>query len=115
MILHIPALQIPVSLGVYEWERGRHRPVSIELWITYDAQRALATDALEDTVDYVALERKVVATAQERHYGLIETLLCAVAAAVLEHPLVHEICVEVRKPGVLSHAGEVVIRETFRK
>lgn len=115
MLLHIKNLSIPVSIGAYEWERHHPRRLRLDVWAEYDGNASAASDLLADAVDYAALERHVIAAAQSRHFALLEALISAVGEAVLEHPQVERVTVEVEKTGVLAHAESAVLRETFHR
>lgn len=106
-------VQVPVSLGVYPWEKRRKRKVFINLMVEYNP--ATRSDALKDTLDYDLLVDTVREVALMRHYNLIETLVCAVGEAVLAMPQAAAVTVEIAKPGALRGVGGVSIVETFTR
>lgn len=114
MKIHLKNMHIAVSLGVYEWEKHGARDVVVQLEIDYDSGQSFASDAIEDTLDYAMLERRVIDVAQAKHYNLVETLVVAIGKAALAMPRVREVTVEVEKPGALKHAQGITIRETFK-
>lgn len=115
MQLSVNHLEIPVSLGVYAWEREKKRNIVINLDVAFDSGASSRTDALEDTLDYDALEACVIKIAQQKHYNLLEHMVEVVGHAVLEFPLVREVRVAITKEGALKHARDVVMSEVYRK
>jgi dihydroneopterin aldolase len=114
MYLRIPELVIPVRVGVYDWEKTAPRDVALMLAAAYGAPDAAQSDLLADTVDYAALEECAVQAAQARHYELLESLIGAVAKAVMAaFPQIFELTVEASKAGALKHAKTVVVGEVF--
>jgi dihydroneopterin aldolase len=85
--------------GVDDEERERAQPFEVDVRLQADLQAAAASDRLEDTVDYAALENVVIETVGGKGFHLLETLAAAIGQKVLDRwPLVAEVEVAIRKP-----------------
>lgn len=115
MLISLKNLQLPVSLGVHEWERRGARFVCLSVAVEYDASAAIASDRMEHALDYAALEQAVVQAAQAKHYDLVEALMGAVAEAAFAFPQAVRVTVEVTKPGVLAHCDGPVLAQEFTR
>jgi len=107
--IHIRDVLLRCILGVYEWERENEQDVLINITLYADLRTAGRTDRLEDTVDYKAIKKKVVAMVESSSYTLVERLAERVAEICLEHPRVQRVRVAVDKPGALRFARSVAI------
>jgi dihydroneopterin aldolase len=88
--------------GVGDDERGRPQPFEVDVALRVDLSQAAATDRLEDTVDYAALQTLVTTQVQEESFHLIESLAASIGESVLERwPIVTEAEVAIRKPEAL--------------
>ncbi len=88
--------------GVGDDERARPQPFEVDVALRADLSQAAATDRLEDTVDYAALQTLVTTLVQEESFHLIETLAASIGQSVLERwPIVTEAEVAIRKPEAL--------------
>lgn len=114
MIIKINDLKIPVSLGVYGWEKEKPTEVKIELALEYDAGNAAESDDLADTLDYAVVEEVIVVAVRSRHFNLLESLIAEIGRVVTGFPRVQMAAVSVSKPGALKYAEYVTIQEVFR-
>lgn len=96
-------------IGVNDEERREKQDVLINLTIWADLRRAGKSDRFEDTVDYRALKKQVLAAVENSSYFLLEALAEAIAGICLEHPLVQQVMVRVDKPLALRHARSVAV------
>ncbi|NLW49561.1 MAG: dihydroneopterin aldolase [Candidatus Brocadiaceae bacterium] len=107
--IHIRDLLLRCVIGVREWEREALQNVLLNITLHADLRAACAGDALEDTVDYVAIKKRVIELVEASAYGLLETLAQAVADACLEDPRVRRVDVTLEKPGALRFARSVAV------
>jgi len=105
--------------GVLDWEKAQAQRFEIDLELVLDLQPAALDDDIARTVDYRAVYAATRQVVESTTFNLIEALAEAIAHEVLAtQPLVQEIVVRVRKPGVqlggpLDHAA-VEIRRVRR-
>lgn len=100
-------LSLYCVIGDNEWERGirQNVNVTIELWV--DVEKALASDLIDDTVNYKRLKDRVVKMVEGSSYRLLEALTYNIAKTCLSEERVERVRVAVDKPGALSHARSV--------
>jgi dihydropteroate synthase len=85
--------------GVGDDERSRPQPFEVDVTVATDLVAAAASDNLEDTVDYAALQSMIMARVSEDSHHLIETLAARIGQAVLDRwPAVSEVTITIRKP-----------------
>ncbi len=111
MIIAIRDLKLPCVIGFYPHERLASQVLSAQIELTLSSIPARYTDNLNDTVDYEALERRLVEIALNSQYALIERLaqvLLDTCFAFDSRIIVAK--VELEKPGCLKNARSAVIR-----
>lgn len=113
MQIHIKDLVIETTIGVYDWEREQPRKIILNLKVEIDASNAVASDDVEDTVDYDALCEAVNQVVNERYYKLIETLAAKIVDKVSTMPKVQTVDLEIDKPGAVKGARSVSVRHCF--
>ncbi|MHC4887567.1 MAG: dihydroneopterin aldolase [Planctomycetota bacterium] len=120
-MLHHPLDRIRISdlalrciVGIFDWERTEKQDVILNICLHADLREAGASDRLEDTVDYKAIKKAIVAMVEESQFGLIEALAEAVAQLCLDNPRVMQADVRIDKPGALRFARPVSV-EIFRR
>ena len=102
-------------IGVEEWERREPQDVLVSLVLAVDLTPAGKSDRIEDSVDYRALKKRVLAEAEASSFSLIEALAEQVAAVCLEDERVQEVQVRVEKPGALRFARTVAVEIDRRR
>lgn len=107
--LYIRDLHVTCVVGVDAEERLRTRPLTLNLALECDLAPGLATDRIDDTLDYRALTQRIVCHVAQTRFQLIEALAESVAQACLAAPRVHAVRVTVDKPGALPEARSVAV------
>ncbi len=110
----IKDLLVRCVIGVSDEERRDKQDVLINLSLAVDLRKAGASDRLEDSMDYRALNKQILSRAESSQFHLVEYLAQAVADICLGHPSVQEATVRVEKPGALRFARSVGV-EIVRK
>src|SRR5262249_26268662 len=82
-VIFLPGLEIPVHLGVPERERAAAQVVAADVRLEVSGRFHEMRDALENTVDYEGVARRLRALAAERPRRLLETLAAEMAALLL--------------------------------
>jgi 7,8-dihydroneopterin aldolase/epimerase/oxygenase len=106
-IVFIRELRIDTVIGIYDWEREIRQTVVFDLEMGADIARAAATDAIEDTLDYKAVSKRLVEFVRESEFQLVETLAERCATIVLEEFNVPWVRLTVNKVGAVSAARDV--------
>jgi D-erythro-7,8-dihydroneopterin triphosphate epimerase len=100
-------LALRCIVGVDESERREKQDILVHLTLHTDLRQAGRTDALEDTVDYRALKKRILHLAEASRFRLIEALAQSIAEECLREERVERVAVVVEKPGALRFARTV--------
>jgi dihydroneopterin aldolase len=82
-LIFIRDLRIDTVIGIYDWERAIRQTVRIDLEMATDIRRAAASDHIDDTLNYKAVAKAVIAFVEASRFQLVETLAEKVAELVL--------------------------------
>jgi 7,8-dihydroneopterin aldolase/epimerase/oxygenase len=85
-------------------ERERRQPFDIEVIAEIDLRAAAESDDLSQTLDYAALQERLVRVVAKTSYALLERLAADLIDAVFDDPHVRSAEVTVSKPGILEGA-----------
>jgi 7,8-dihydroneopterin aldolase/epimerase/oxygenase len=102
--------------GVHPAERELGQRFEVDVELGLDLSQAMASDLLQDTVDYSRAYAIVREEAEEHRYQLIEALAGAIVRRLLAELAVSSVLVRVRKPqvplnGILSCTAVEVQRQ----
>ncbi len=113
-IVFIEDLRIQTVIGVYDWEREITQTVSLDLKMAFDIQQAAKSDAIDDTLDYKAVAKRLIQFVEASEFQLVEALAEHCARIVLEEFPVSWIRLKLSKPGAVrgSSAVGVVIERS---
>lgn len=112
--LELRGLEVRCVIGDRPEERACEQTLILDIVLTVDMSAVLASDALCDTVDYVAVADDVRAMLIARQFRMIESAAECSAQVCLRHARVEGVCVRVEKAGVvpgLRAAGVTVERK----
>lgn len=107
--IHIRDLLIRCVVGVYEEERRDARDVILNLTLHADLRAACRSDALEETLDYKAIKKRLKVRLEASSFFLVERLAQEAADLCLEDERVRRVEVTVDKPGALRFARSVAV------
>lgn len=107
--IFIRELRARCVIGLSPEERREKQDVIVSLVLGADLRVAGRSDRFEDTVDYRAIKKRVLALVEGSQFRLLEALAEAIAQACLETPGVAEVQVTVDKPGALRFARSVAV------
>lgn len=113
--IHLRRVKAHCVLGVHPAERGKERPVWMDISLECDVRRAARSDQLADTLDYESIEAEVVAAAKRGRFRLVEALAESVAAVCLAHPRALAARVVVEKPKALPLTQSVAVEILRRR
>jgi dihydroneopterin aldolase len=82
--IFLHGLKVDCVIGVWDWERRIKQRVEIDIDMAADIQRAAASDRLEDTLNYKAIAKAVIAHVESSEYKLVETLAESIAHILTE-------------------------------
>ncbi len=102
-------LEIDAVIGIWEWERQVKQKVSIDLEIGTDVRGAALTDAVDDTVNYKNVAKRLIDFVGNSEFQLVESLADAVAEIVIKEFSVSWLKLSVAKPGAIQGSKTVGI------
>jgi dihydroneopterin aldolase len=100
-------LRIETIIGIYDWERKVRQTISLDLEMGTDIRRSAKTDAIEDTLNYKAVAKRLIAFVGDTEYQLVETLAEKIAEIVLHEFDVPWLKLTVHKPGAVRGSRDV--------
>ncbi len=113
--IYIRDLIVRCTIGIDEQERANKQNVLVQITMETDLRRAGRTDALEDTIDYRALKKRILSMAGESQFYLIEALAESIADECLKQDRIERVTVAVEKPGALRFARTVGVEIVRRR
>jgi len=105
--IFITALAAETIIGIHDWEREVRQRIEVDLEMWVDLAAAARSDAIEDTLNYRSVAKRVLAFVQESRFRLVEALAGEIARIVLEEFQVARVRVTVHKPGAVRHSKDV--------
>lgn len=114
-IIYLNDLKIDTVIGVYDWERRITQTISIDLEMATDIRKAAKSDHIDDTLNYKAVAKRLIAFVGESRFQLVETLAEEVAAIILNEFDVPWVKVRINKQGAVRYAGDVGVIIERRK
>ena len=110
-IVFVEDLRIETVIGIYDWERKIKQTVALDLEMAFDNRKPASTDKIEDTLDYKAVSKRLIAFVESSHFELVETLAEKCAQIIREEFRVPWLRLKLSKPGAVrgSNAVGVII------
>ncbi len=103
----IEDLRIQTVIGVYDWEREITQTVSLDLEMDFDIRPAAASDHIDDTLDYKAVAKRLIAFVEGSEFQLVEALAERCAGIVLDEFPVSRVRLKLSKPGAVRGSSAV--------
>ena len=111
----IEGLEIEALIGIYDWERRIRQPLLVDVEMAFDNRKPAASDAIEDTLNYKDVSKRLIEFVSQSDFGLVETLAERCAAIILDEFAVGRVRLKLSKPGAVRGARAVgVIIERSR-
>lgn len=106
-IIYLHDLKVDCVIGVWDWERKIKQTITIDLDMGFDIRKAAASDALEDTLSYKDVSKRVEAFVKDSGFQLVERLAEEIAAILLNEFDIKWCRVKINKFGAVRGAGDV--------
>lgn len=115
-IIFIRELEIETVIGIFDWERQIRQKISLDLEMGTDIRRAAGADAIEHTLDYKAVSKRLIQFVSESEFMLVETLAERIATLVMGEFDVPWLRLTLNKPGAVrgSRSVGVIIERGVR-
>lgn len=73
-IVFIEDLRIDAIIGIYDWEREVKQTIALDIEMAADISQAASSEKIEDTLNYKAVAKRLIAFTEQSQYQLVETL-----------------------------------------
>jgi len=106
-VVFIEDLRIETVIGVFNWERKIKQVVALDLEMAFDNRKPAASDRIEDTLDYKAVSKRLIAFVESSKFELVETLAERCAQIVRDEFGVAWLRLKLSKPGAVTGSKAV--------
>jgi dihydroneopterin aldolase len=106
-IVFLHDLKIECVIGIWDWERKIRQTLILDLDMGFDIRRAAASDAIDDTLNYKAVAKRLQDYVGASEFQLVETLAEKVAEILLNEFKLKWVRVRINKRGAIRGAGDV--------
>lgn len=103
----IEDLRIETVIGIYDWEREIRQTVSIDMEMAFDIRKAGQSDAIEDTLNYKEVAKRLINYVQSAEFQLVETLAERCAEIILTEFNISWLRIKLSKPGAVRGSAAV--------
>ena len=103
----IEDLRIETVIGIYDWERKIRQTVAIDVEMAFDNRKPAGSDRIEDTLDYKAVAKRLIAFVESSHFELVETLAERCAEIIRDEFHVPWLRLKLSKPGAVRGSKAV--------
>ncbi len=108
-IIFLRGLTIETIIGIYDWERKTRQTIILDVEMATDIRKAAQSDAIEDTLDYKAISKRLIDYVEESEFFLVEALTETISQLIMEEFNVPWVRLTVNKKGALRGARDVGI------
>ena len=109
-VVFIEDLRIETTIGIYDWEKKIRQTVALDLEMAFDNRVPAGSDRIEDTLDYKAVSKRLIAFVESSKFELVETLAERCAEIVLREFDVAWLRLKLSKPGAVTGSKAVGVR-----
>ena len=106
-IIFITDLRIETIIGIYDWERKVKQTIAIDLEMGTDIRRSAESDAIDDTLNYKKVAKRLISYVENTEFELVETLAEKIADIVRTEFNVPWLRLRLAKPGAVRGAKDV--------
>jgi dihydroneopterin aldolase len=107
--IFLSGLTTECIIGIWDWERRVKQKVVIDLEMAADIRRAASSDAIEDTLDYKRVSKRLLGFVAESQFQLVETLTERIAQIIVTEFQVPWVRVRLNKQGAIRGSRDVGI------
>ena len=106
-IVYLNDLRIDTIIGVFDWERRTKQTVIFDIEMATDIRKAVETDSIDNTLDYKAVAKRLIAFVSESELELVETLAERVASVLVDEFNVPWCRIRLNKKGAVRGVRDV--------
>ena len=74
-VIFLSGLTTECIIGIWDWERRVRQKIVIDLEMGADIRRAAASDAIDDTLDYKRVAKRIIEFVSASEFKLVETII----------------------------------------
>ena len=111
----IENLRLRTVIGVNDWERETKQDVVLHVELELPASTVFTRDAIDETVDYKRLNKRIIEAVEGSSFFLVEKLCDHVLTLVMEDLRVERARVRVAKPSALRFADSVSVERSAER
>ncbi len=108
-IIYLNDLRIDTIIGIYDWERQAKQTVILDIEMGTDITKAANSDAIEDTINYKEVAKRLFAFVGESEFELVEKLAESITDILLNEFGVPWCRLRLNKQGALRGVRDVGI------
>jgi len=108
-IIFLSDLKIETIIGIYDWEREIKQTISLDLEMATDIRTAAEHDAIEYTLDYKSVAKRLISFVESSEFQLVETMAEQITQIILNEFNVPWVRLKLSKPGAIRGARDVGI------
>ena len=108
-VIFLTGLATDCIIGIWDWERRVKQKVVVDIEMAADIRKAAASDAIQDTVDYKKVAKRLLQFVSESQFQLVETLTERIAQIVVTEFGVPWVRVRLNKQGAIRGSRDVGI------
>lgn len=105
--IFIHALKTETIVGIFDWERQVKQTVILDIECSADIRKAALSDSIDDTLNYKAVAKRVLAFVEASSFHLVETLAERLAMLILQEFGVAWVRIVLSKPGAIRNSRDV--------
>ena len=105
--IFIHALKTETIVGIFDWERQVKQTVILDIECSADIRKAALSDSIDDTLNYKAVAKRVLAFVEASSFHLVETLAERLAMLILREFGVAWVRIVLSKPGAIRNSRDV--------
>lgn len=105
--IFLNGLEVECIIGFIDWERRIKQKVVIDFEVPVDCARAAQRDAVEDTLDYKKVSKRIVAFVEASEFNLVETMAERLARLLIDEFAIDWIRLRINKPGAIRGSRDV--------
>ena len=107
--IFLTGLTTDCIIGIWDWERRVKQKVVVDIEMAADIRKAAASDAIQDTLDYKKVAKRLLQFVSESQFQLVETLTERIAQIVVTEFGVPWVRVRLNKQGAIRGSRDVGI------
>lgn len=108
-IVYLRDLRIETIIGIYAWERQIKQTIVLDIEMGTDIRMAAASDAIENTLNYKAVAKRLIDFVGHSEFQLVETLAERITQIILTEFNVPWVRLQLNKKGAVRGARDVGI------